>query len=357
MKDQKTVLIQGAGGGGGNNLIRSLRRSGLRLRILGSNCHRHVVLKSSADQTFLLPHCTENNYIETLNKLISNEKIDLIIPNNDSEVATVSRFRDQIYAQVFLPDNAVVELCQDKQRFYQFLELAGQRVVESANVKDLEGVDDLMAALPPSEKYWVRPRKGSGSKGATWVRTPDQARNWMTLWNELRGFEIEDFQISVFLPGRDYNVQTIWKEGELVAAKMAERLSYYMGANRLSGMSSSPERARTLCDPAALDVVTKIIKALPGVPHGSYNVDMKGDHDQRMFVNEINIGRFPMITTIHDSVGPVNTAAAYIQSAFGESFRPFSFDDMIPDYHLIRELDTEPLIVTEAELDKLIVYG
>lgn len=327
-----------------------MRQCDLDLRILGTNCLPQAVAKSTADETFLIPPSDQSTYISTLNSLIEKNGIDLIIPDNDREVAATSAHRSDIVTKVFLPDDEVIRICQDKHRFYDALVSAGRKMVPSVNVTDLDSIEEIINELPNTEKYWVRPRRGSGSKGATWVRTAEQARKWISLWVELRGFPVEDFQISSFLPGKDYNVQTIWNNGKLVVAKMAERLSYYMGANRLSGMSSTPEIARTLRDDKALEVITEVIQSLPGVPNGSYNVDMKGDSDNYMYVNEINIGRFPMITTIHDSVGRINTAEAYVKTAFGYPYPKFSPDDMIPGYLLIRELDTEPLVIHESEL-------
>ncbi|MGI9227422.1 MAG: hypothetical protein ACR2PU_01390, partial [Gammaproteobacteria bacterium] len=159
-----------------------------------------------------------------------------------------------------------------------------------------------------------------------------------------------DFQISNFLPGRDYCFQSVWKEGELVVAKMCERLSYFMGANRLSGMSSTPEIARTIYDEEALETIFKAIKILTDHPHGNFNLDLKGDNESNMNITEVNIGRFCMITTIFDSTGKVNTAEAYVRSSLGESIDIENSIDIDEGYLLIRELDTEPLIIHESEI-------
>ena len=349
---KRCVLILGAGGGGGNNLIRSLRKSSLDLRIVGSNCLPHAVAKSSADATYLLPECGAPDYLDRLVEVVRREGVDLIIPNNDREVAAVSIARDTIPARTFLPTDDVVRTCQDKQAFVQRLSRAGAAVSPSVQVSGLDRIEACMAELPPSEKYWVRPKRGSGSRGATWVRTAEQARMWIELWVGLRGYAADEFQISNFLPGKDYNVQTVWKNGRLVAAKMVQRLVYYMGAARLSGMSSTPEIARTLRDDAALENVFQAIGALTDRAHGNFNVDMKGDEDGKMHLTEINIGRFPMITTVHDSTGRINCAEAYVRCAFDEYDFQHDPIDIVEDYFLIRELDTEPLVIHGSELDR-----
>ena len=68
----------------------------------------------------------------------------------------------------------------------------------------------------------------------------------------MRGVPGEDFTLSEFLPGRDYNVQGLWLKGRLVLIKMCERLSYLNGRQQPSGMSSTPALAKTVWEPAAI---------------------------------------------------------------------------------------------------------
>ncbi len=350
MKSRKTVLIQGAGSGGGNNLVDSLRRSDLDLVILGSNCLPHAVAKSTADRTFLLPSCEDHDYVQQLRRLIERRRIDLVIPNSDREVDAVSRHRDAIPCRIFLPEDEVVRVCQDKHRLYERLSSAGIPMAGSVELRDLDELPSAFGELGESDRYWVRPRRGSGSRGATWVENWEQARKWIELWIELRGYQARDFQISRFLPGRDYCFQSVWRDGELIVAKLCERLSYFGGANRLSGMSSTPEIARTLRDESALETLQRAVRVLSSRPHGNFNMDLKGDHDGVMNITEVNIGRFCMITPIHDRTGRVNTAEAYVRSAFGETMVIDDPIDIEEGQILIRELDTEPLIVPEATL-------
>lgn len=346
----KTILVQGAGGGGGNNLIRSLRQSHLNVRILGSNCLSHAVAKSTADKTFKLPNAEEDTYLSSLQQLIKQENIALIIPNSDREVAAVSKFRHLLPCTVFLPEDSIVQTCHDKHQLYLKLSKSGIYMAPSTEITHFDDIEHAFESLPPSEKYWVRPKRGSGSRGATWVKNAEQAKKWISLWIELRGYSITDFQISNFLPGRDYCFQSVWNNGSLVVAKMCERLSYFMGANRLSGMSSTPEIARTIRDDKALETIFKAVHSLTDCPHGNFNMDLKGDIEGNMNITEINIGRFCMITTIFDSTGKINTAEAYVRSAFNEDMNIENPIDIEEGYLLIRELDTEPLVIHESKV-------
>ena len=349
----RTVLVQGAGGGGGNNWIRSLMHSGLEVRILGSNCLPHAVAKSIASATFLGPPATDPGYEPWLRTLVEREGVDLVAPCNGREVKAVSAMRDRLPCRTFLPPHGVIETCQDKHRLYERMQVAGLPMATSVSIEEAGSLEAAFDRLPACDRYWLRPRTGSGSKGAGWVRTLTQAEHFLSLWEDLRGFDRATYQVSTFLPGADYAFQSIWHEGELVVAKLVQRLAYFGGANRLSGMSSTPEIARTVRDEGALSTAIATVRSVCDAPHGVFSMDMKSDADDVAHVTEINIGRCCMITPIFDETGVQNTVGADVQSAFDEPPRLEDPIDVDPGWLLLRELDTEPLVVHESKLPTL----
>ena len=46
------------------------------------------------------------------------------------------------------------------------------------------------------------------------MKDAEQAWSWISYWNEMRGIPIEEFTLSEYLPGRDFNVQGLWRDGE-----------------------------------------------------------------------------------------------------------------------------------------------
>lgn len=346
----KIVLVLGAGGGGGNNLIRSFRNTSLAKRIIGSNCLPHAIPKSTADITYLLPESSNENYKAELIKVVKSEQVDLVVPNNDREVAVVSRIRNEIPARVFLPDHEDIILCQNKNEFYKALRKNNEDVPNFVQISSADAIEEDITRIGKADRYWVRPVKGAGSTGATWVYNADQARKWISLWVELRGYEYSDFQVSKFLGGRDFNFQSIWCRGVLVSYSMAERKSYFMGANRLSGMSSTPEVAVTVQDSKVIQKVLRVIGAVLQKPNGSINVDIKEDTEGNVFVTEINIGRFPMITTIHDAACDPSPASVYLRAAFDQDLSDVRVGNYRENVMMVRDLDTEPCVVDAGDL-------
>ncbi len=364
MTEKLNIIVTGAGGGGGNNLINSIKHSGLNCHIIGTNCDSYSLAKSNADISYFMPPAgsrdfgeefageTRERYLTSLKELIAKENIDLIIPNNDREIKAISELRDEIDCRVFLPDPKAIDFAQDKFEMYKLFLDYDIPMAGSYDLKSYDDVDNAFNNLPPADKYWVRMRKGSGSKGATWVKTPDQAKNWIQLWEDLRGYPVEAFTISEFLPGRDYAFQSVWKDGKPIVMKIVERLSYFFGSLRLSGMSSTPQVAKTVNDPETLKTILKAISVISEKPHGNYCMDLKGDAKGRMCVTEFNIGRFCMITPIFDFSGKLNTAEAYIRCAMDLPIEPIEGLDYEEGKYMIRELDTLPTICTQKEIDR-----
>ena len=122
-------------------------------------------------------------------------------------------------------------------------------------VSDRASLNEAWDALDRRDLTWCRIRRGAASRGATMVRDADQAWSWISYWHTMRGVPVEDFTLSEFLPGRDYNVQGIWSEGRLILIKMCERLSYLNASQQPSGMASTPALAKTVWEAAAIECV------------------------------------------------------------------------------------------------------
>lgn len=348
-----TILVTGAGGGGSNNLIRGLRRDGYEGRIVGSNASKFYLGKSLADENYLIPRGDEEGYEEALKSVIDEEGVELVMPNNGTEVYAISEIRDRLSTEVFLPPHEDIELCQDKYELTRHLGDHSIPVAESRVVEDLEAISSIFEEFD-SDLIWGRLRQGSGSKGATKFRSPSQARAWIEYWEDMRDIERGQFTLNEFLPGRDYAFQSVWMNGELVLSKTLERLSYYFGDNRASGQSSTPQVGELVYDERVQKTCERAIEAVNKDATGMYSLDLKEDEEGVPHVTEINIGRFCMITNAFNEVGKYNMGDVYIQLAMGEG--P-DIEDRRRDIgdattYLVRELDTEPLLITQPELSE-----
>ena len=344
------VLVTGAGSGRGNNLIRSLQSGPDRIEVTGCNHDPFLLKRSEASWSFRAPQPSDPGFAAACRAIVESRVIDLIIPSSDEDALALAKIADALPCRTYLPPAATIELCQDKFALYELLRLHDVPVPETFAIRGRADVISSFRRLDRHPLLWCRMRHGSGSKGATKVKDAEQAWSWITYWNDMREAPIEEFTLSEYLPGRDYNVQGLWDEGENVLIKMCERLSYLDGQNRPSGMSSTPALAKTLCDHRILDLCDYAVRTIAPKASGVFNLDVKEDGRGQAKITEINAGRFAMITNIYDFTGEHNMVQAYVRLALGQTPQITRVRDIEPDYYLIREYDSRPLVAALHEI-------
>ena len=127
--------------------------------------------------------------------------------------------------------------------------------VSISDPDDLKRAADVLG-LP----FWLRPNEGAGGRGSAPVRDIPSATCWLKFWQAQ--WPGTRFIAQEFLPGRDYAVQSLWREGELIQAKTCERLDYLFGAIMPSGSSSTPRVARTIDDPLINELCVATVRAV-----------------------------------------------------------------------------------------------
>ena len=350
-----TVLITGAGSGGAENLINDLWSTYPHcvmigqdlyqpLRIIGTNMDQWLTLKSRADKVYTIVPAGHPEYIDALNNIINKEHVDLVIPDNDTEVRYIASNRKALKCRTFLPSDSAIRICQDKGDLYKRLRTAD---VDVPDFTEIESCSPLLS-WPKVTTRWVRMRRGSGSMGSLPVWSTGELRAWIKWWERHRDVSREDFLVCEYLPGSDYAVQSLWKDGVCILIKACERLRYVFGKNMPQGSSSSPSLARSVYNPAVIKTCISAVKAVDENASGMWSIDLKEDMHGVPHITEINIGRFCMISPIFDRVGRYNMAKVYIDLAMGNKVSiPHDLrlgQDVEEDAFLIRELDTLPII-------------
>jgi carbamoylphosphate synthase large subunit len=350
---KRRVLLTGAGSAATSNLIRSLRAGSRSLTIIGCHSDRFLLKKSSADRNYLVPALTHPAYLRSLRRVIARERVHLLIPTTDAEVRAFTRPGLGRPCRLFLPRNAVVDLCQDKYRLNVALRSRGVPVPVTYPVKSLRALETIFARLP-ARPVWCRVRSGSGSMGAIPVARAEQARSWIAYWTEMRGIPATSFILSEYLPGRDFSCQGVWKSGQLVLVKTCERLSYFGGGGNPSGTSSISQLAKTVFAPEVVAVCTAAIRAIDPRASGTFNFDLRESVRGIPCITEINAGRFPSGTNIFDLTGRFNLAATFVRVALGDPVKARETYDPAVGFYTVRDLDTPTGVFHADELfDKI----
>jgi carbamoylphosphate synthase large subunit len=340
----KRLLILRAGSSLSNSLVHSLRSGDPSLYIVGCHDDRFVLTKSLAERNYLAPASPERVRLRALRRIIEIERIDLVMPTTDEDVLMIARLREKLPCRIFLPRIEVIKRCQDKFALTTFLRRQGIPAPRTYAISSLKKIDGLFRRFVPHPLLWCRVRKGSGSFAAIPVKRPDQAQAWIKYWHEMRGIPVGSFTLSEYLPGRDFCVQCLWRNGTLVLAKMAERISY-IDTGSPSGVSSMAALAKTIFEPRAMKICVKAIRALDPKASGAFFVDMKENEKGIACITEINAGRFASMTNLHDLAGRHNMASLYVRLGMGGRVKLPSPYDFAEDYYVVRSVDTLPAVI------------
>jgi glutathione synthase/RimK-type ligase-like ATP-grasp enzyme len=338
------LLVLKAGSGASNNLIRAIKAGDRSITVLGCHDDRFVLKKSIADRNYLMPRAGDADYLGALRRIIKLEAIQLVIPNSEADVTTVAQLRERLPCRTFLPRSEFITLCQDKYALAVFLRRKGIPVPRTYAVMHLDEVGKLFGRFRGGSVLWCRLRKGTGSLGAIPVRSPGQVRSWVRYWQDMHGIAAGSFTLAEYLPGRDFCVQCLWKDGKPVMTKMHERLSYYVAGGGPSNVSSTAAFARTVLVPQIVRVCHKAVRAIDPRASGVFFLDLKEREDGIACITEINAGRFANVPTIHDQTGKPNMALAYVRLALGERIQIRQTQENAEEYYVLRDLDTAPAV-------------
>ncbi|GIV61744.1 MAG: hypothetical protein KatS3mg044_0610 [Rhodothermaceae bacterium] len=339
----KRILITGAGGTASGNFIASLRMSGESFHLVGVDTNPYHLACADVEARYVVPRCDDPAYPRVLAEIIRRERIDLVHPQPDVEVAFLSTHRNAIPTRLLLPSETAIRTCHDKMACNEALVRAGVPVPFSVRLASLDALSACFATLSDaSEKVWVRAVRGAGSRAALPVTTPEQAAGWIRYWIEEKGLQPADFMLAEYLPGREFAFQSLWYRGELVTSMARERMEYLMGNLMPSGQSSSPSVARTVHRDDVNDVATRAVRAVDPEPHGVYCVDLKENAAGQPCVTEINPGRFFTTSNFFSAAG-CNMPWYYVRLALGGALPEMPRYNPLPaDLYWVRGVDRAP---------------
>ena len=202
----KTILVSGASGIVGYGTLKSLRSSGLPLKLLGSSIYDDSVAPGFCDQFVLAPHTTDASYLPWLLKTIQDYQIDLLIAGIEIDMYTWAEHQVAIEAtgaRILLNKPELLALCKDKWLFYQSLQ-DGQLActIDSAITPDFDALATRFG-LP----FLLKPRRGFGSKGIVRVANRAQfephqeAMGSVLMAQPIVGDDAEEYTTSAYCDG------------------------------------------------------------------------------------------------------------------------------------------------------------
>ena len=358
------VLLSCAGGYGAENLYENFLQSELskEVEFVGCHCDPYLLPRSSFSENYLVPYAKDTvKYIEAIKSIINKENIELFVPKSCKEISVVSKVRQELGCQVYLPDHSEITIAQDKYSFYQTVSKFGVSTAETYQVSDINSISEIIAKLVPvDDKYWVRLKTAglAGAAGAAAVENADQATKWIETFTTNSGYPLTDFTISEYLPGKLYEVLLYFRANELSVAKVYKNIRY-SGANS-SGAGSTPEVAVTSNEPEAIKAIEESVKAVKAISAAAssksksvYHLSVKYGKDDNPCVTEVNIGRFPSTCAFFDRTGIVNVSELFFEDALDspKNSDPRNFYDLVEKpIYMIRSLDKAPTFIDASQM-------
>ena len=350
----KRILCTGAGGPAGINFIKSLRLAREKMVVIGTEANEYYMHLASTEEKYLVPRAVTSGYIDRLNEIIREERVEFLHAQPDVEVEAVSENREKLAACVFLPSKAAVKACQDKLESAKVWRKKNVPVARTIELNDEQDIDRAFAEF--GSPVWIRARRGAGGKGSTPADNRETAVSWIRYWKARR--VTWDFIAQEHLPGRNIAFHSLWKNGELVVSMARERLEYIYPYLAPSGIMGTPSVQRTVHDETVNRIGTEAVLAIDSSFNGIASVDLKENSEGVPCVTEINPGR--MFTTSYffsyaskmlrdDFAG--NIPYLYIRLGYNESVPKLPKYNILPvDVYWIRHMDAPARLVRNGKV-------
>jgi carbamoyl-phosphate synthase large subunit len=174
-KKEKTILVSGASGIVGYGILKSLRKSNEKYRLIGTTIYEDSVAAGFSDIFEKAPLTSSDEYFSWLIDLIDKYQIDIIIPSIESDVKAWNDNRDLLSkipnVFVLLNNPELIRLCSDKWLFYQALEKNHSKYRIPTSDKYCSGMHTFPLLL--------KPRNGYASKGIVVVENEEELHRYI----------------------------------------------------------------------------------------------------------------------------------------------------------------------------------
>lgn len=203
----RKILVSGASGVVGYGILRSLKRSGKQLSLIGTSIYDDSVAPGFCNIFELAPPTNDAAYMEWLLNTIKKHKVDLIVPGIEIDMYKWVEHIPDIErngAIALLNNVELIHLCKDKWAFFENLSEAGiPCVIDSSLSMEFDALKRKFG-LP----FLLKPRCGFGSKGIVKVDSEDtflrhqKDIGQILMAQSIVGNDDEEFTTSAFCDGR-----------------------------------------------------------------------------------------------------------------------------------------------------------
>lgn len=281
-----SLMVTGVGAIIGQGIIKSLKNSGLSLRMIGIDANPSAVGFQWVDVKYIVPMADDSSWCDAVINICKKEDVVLVLPGIEQDVKALLRNRDRLYvdakAALLLNSSEAFEVGFDKWKLFCFAEKNKVKIPPTWLFKEVNTgglTDDIYPLL-------LKPREGMAGKSIYRIENTDDLRYWSSrvktneyILQRYVGDDHEEYTVGIFG----------FKSGELSEPFILKRRLNY----------GSTFEAETVKDEALAEEVTRIAKKLHII--GPTNLQfrkVRGDY----LILEIN-PRFSSSTSIKSLFG------------------------------------------------------
>lgn len=241
------VLLTGGGAPGSAGIINCLKQDN-RLRIVSCDQHTDVVGKILADDFFLVPNGSHENYGRILLEECKKREIKIVLPLVTAELFALSRLKtdfEKAGIMVLVTEPDWLEIANNKGLLYKYLSLNGFDLPKFRLVNEISEVGKALSELGyPHQDVCFKPFVSNGSRGFRVVSNKTSRFDLLFGSKPGSAFITHDEAISVlseksfppllfaqYLIGKEYSVDCLAHHGKCLMAlprlrsKMVEGIS------------------------------------------------------------------------------------------------------------------------------------
>lgn len=231
-----TVLLTGTGAPGASGIIKCFRKNGERqIRIVGVDMNENAGARGMVDAFYTVPAAEDPNFINRILDICRLEKVDVVEPIVTRELmkfAEATPEFEKIGVKVVVMDASVLAIINNKANLLTAMKENGLPTAEFVVVHSVEEIEAAAKKLGyPEKAICVKGAEGNGSRG---VRIVDPTISKFDLffnskpnsmhisYDELIQIlserdTIPEMLVMEYLPGEEYGVDVLCKNGEIVA--------------------------------------------------------------------------------------------------------------------------------------------
>lgn len=287
------LLLTGAGAPGGPGIIKALQESGQFLLVV-ADADYNAAGRFLNPLFEVIPKADDPSFIAELKRICDKYEIEVVLPLVTKELFSLAKAKCVFATQnikIIVSNHEELQLANDKSKLYHHLRKHQITVPDFYVVKTVE---DFVAAATklgyPEKPFCFKPSVGNGSRGFRIVSDAIDASDLLFNHkpnNTYIGYDqalsiltkqsFPELLVSEYLPGEEFSVDTIIKEGEPQLILPRHRTAMREGISI---------RGEFVNHQGIINYCKEILKCLP--LHGPVGIQVKQAVDGSYKILEIN---------------------------------------------------------------------